>query len=81
MHGYFMSKMPHFDILSGQFGMRWWRSYVAAASRVFAGLAVVGLVVLVSLPNHAAAQNIGFREITQSGVDIVVWYPTNAPRN
>ena len=36
---------------------------------------------LASLPSHAAAQNIGFREITQSGVDIAVWYPTNAPHN
>ena len=76
-----MAKMPHFDIFSWQSGMRWWRSYVAAASRVFAGLAVVGLVMLASLPSHAAAQNIGFREITQSGVDIAVWYPINAPHN
>lgn len=71
-----MSKMPHFDILSWQFGLRWWRSYVAAANWVFAGL-----VMLMSLPSVAAAQNIGFREITQSGVDVAVWYPTNAPHN
>ena len=76
-----MAKMPHFDIFSWQSGTRWWRSYVAAAGRVFAGLAVVGLVMLASLPSDAAAQNIGFREITQSGVDIAVWYPTNAPHN
>ena len=50
-----MAKMPHFDIFSWQSGMRWWRSYVAAAHRVFAGLAVVGLVMLASLPSHAAA--------------------------
>jgi predicted dienelactone hydrolase len=81
MQGYVMAKMPHFDIFSWQSGMRWWRSYVAAASRVFAGLAVVGLVMLASLLSDAAAQNIGLREITQSGVDIAVWYPTNAPHN
>ena len=62
-----------------------WHAVVAitcrCGHRVFAGLAVVGLVMLVSLPSHAAAQNIGFREITQSGVDVAVWYPTNAPHN
>jgi hypothetical protein len=73
---YVMAKIPHFDILSWQFGLRWWRSYVAAASRAFAGL-----LMLVSLPSDAAAQNIGFREITQSGVDVAVWYPTNAPHS
>ena len=50
MQGYVISKLPHFDILSGQFGLGWWRSYVAAASRVFAGL-----VMLMSLPSVAAA--------------------------
>jgi hypothetical protein len=41
MQGYVMAKMPHFDIFSWQSGMRWWRSYVAAARRIFAGLIAV----------------------------------------
>ena len=50
-----MAKMPHFDIFSWQSGMRWWRSYVAAARRVFAGLAVVGFVI--AWPFGTAAQS------------------------
>jgi hypothetical protein len=71
-----MTKIPYFDFLSWQFGLWWWRSYVAVASRV-----VAVLVMLTSLPIDAAAQNIGFREITQSGVDVAVWYPTTASHN
>ena len=76
-----MVKIPHFDVLSWQVGMRWWRSSIAAANLGFANLVFAGLVMLLSLPSHAATQNIGFREITQSGVNIAVWYPTNAPHN
>jgi predicted dienelactone hydrolase len=81
MQGYVMVKIPHFDVLSWQVGMRWWRSSIAAANLGFANLVFAGLVMLLSLPSHAATQNIGFREITQSGVNIAVWYPTNAPHN